>query len=417
MYQSGGPAAPTNLDWRRRFALKLQCGGDDVDATLSSLCRTYDADCARGIAPLPVPRYAVDEHGSPAEKNMRCLLYRLLSLGNSYGPDGTIKMSSVVSPLSHTHSPHDYSYAFHLASALASMDSATELTCQETANLVDGYVMQLLRAGRWQWAAYACLCAGGGSRGSLRVLWRAKAEDIVGRYCTAASVDHRSFLETDVGVPSSWFDNALATRCAYNSDHIGQARYTSQIAPEISMEMFEEMMVPEVLFRGKALVLMQQMEDGQFLNEEGVLYRFLSVCKEVLDLSQLSRSARVQRSERMRELIADLREMKTRLEGDDDLFNYDGESIRRRLDERRSIPRSVCDAELLSCLCLLEMQLQALSRGASIFDLRGPLEGRRLKVASQLAFLSCPPEGDADYSYSVHALGASDILRGDYAVE
>ena len=101
-------------------------------------------------------------------------------------------------------------------------------------------------AGLWEWALYVMLCLSPHQTENMTPNKRQnhfenKAKNFFLQHyvCNPKVGDKhsdsktRSFLQKEVGIPVSWFDQALAMRCAYNGDAMG---YVAHLIASQQME-------------------------------------------------------------------------------------------------------------------------------------------------------------------------------------
>lgn len=209
--------------------------------SLPSIVAAYDEKVKIGVAPYPHPQYL---QGSSTGE-IRCVLYRLLRL-DEFGLAASL--TETIDPLGYCDSAHDYSLAFHLASGISAMEYSPPATSNEMCSLIDSYTAQLLSDGRWGWAAYVSLCSI--IPLDVNILGAERAKQIVlQNYCgsTSKSIFCRKFLES-VGVPSKWFEEAVASRCAIAVDSHGHLCHMALVSGENVAASLEKNMVPNMLF-------------------------------------------------------------------------------------------------------------------------------------------------------------------------
>lgn len=226
--------------WRRRLAMSLvYCRPNEVP-NLSSIIATYEEKVKNGVAPYPQPQYL-----QGTTKKIDCILYRVLRLSES---SQMPSLMNTVDPLGYSDSEHDYSLAFHLSSAISAMKFSPPMTPIESASLIDSYAAQLLTSGKWEWAVYVSLCsflpAAGNSlsfeRGKRLVLQNYTGVTSKCRRC-------REFLEF-MGVPSKWFEEALALRCAMSGDYHGHLCHMVMVSEEDTLTALEKTLIPNMFF-------------------------------------------------------------------------------------------------------------------------------------------------------------------------
>ncbi|CAJ1941899.1 unnamed protein product [Cylindrotheca closterium] len=228
-------------DWRRRLAMTLIYDQPNQDLNLSSIVAAYEEKVKTGVAPYPQPQYLQ----GTSTREIHCVLYRLLRL-EEFGP--VASLSATIDPLGYCNSAHDYSLAFHLASAISAMEYFFPVTPVEICSLMDSYTAQLLINGKWEWAVYVSLCSMVPLDANSIHMERAKKlvfQNYTGstsksRYC-------RGFLES-VGVPSKWFEEASALRCAIGGDSHGHLCHMAKVSGDNVASILEKTVVPNMLF-------------------------------------------------------------------------------------------------------------------------------------------------------------------------
>jgi len=140
------------FDWRRRLTMQLAYATSNDISSVNDLIEGYESKLSSGTVPYPLPAYM----SSQERREVQCVLYRILRLG---GHTESITTRDVINPSGHTDCDHDFSLAFHLASAVTATDLAVPMSSEEEHILIDGYVAQLVSAGHWEWAVYASLCS------------------------------------------------------------------------------------------------------------------------------------------------------------------------------------------------------------------------------------------------------------------
>lgn len=339
-------------DWRRRLAIFLVYGGLDQDPTLSATIAAYEEKVKTGVAPYPQPRYLQ----GTSMKEMHCVLYRLLRLDES---GRVASLIDTVYPLGYSDSEHDYSLAFHLSSAISAMQYSLPLTPIEMASLIDSYTAQLLTSGKWEWAVYVSLCSFCPSDGNILSLTRAKS--LVLQNYTGATSEcrrRREFLEL-VGVPSKWFEEALALRCAIGGDSHGHLCHMVLVSDEDSVAILEKALIPKMFFMNmeelaKALKLLEV-----FAREEDSLafavYNFFQLSQSISALDGASQAE-------IESTVPSLSETCNRIE--QVLESYQPDSTTTQRSSLRFspdvVPLASFLAEAMSQLSLFKLQLKAL---------------------------------------------------------
>jgi len=418
------PATLDTLDWRRRLILRIVFSSDDE--SLPMVLQDVKSDIERRVFPEPNPRHYTS---GPSQDD--CILYQVLQVwASNSGPTSPSQapLSSLINPLTHTASEHDFSISFHLASALSAVGCCVPLSAVDEARMVDSYVNQLLSVGLWEWAVYVCICSCSlsSTRGDLKELWKQRAADIISRFYHSASdvgSNARSFLEGKVGIPSEWFDSATANRSLFAGDQYGYISAILQLDPREALRCYEDELLPTLLFNGltgdyESSIASLLDSDDPSVRTDSVTRKLVGLGQEVLKLSrgeQVDAAAAIaelqfEANDLRRQLIEEntsltLATFKKEVTGDlwPAHFAEDGGMKR--------VPLTVFYTEASAWVALMQLQLTALAAGQSIFDndaLYGSSERQRLKHASQLSHLCATNDLDISEPF----LGARDFTRG-----
>jgi len=234
-----------SLDWRRRLTLRL-LQHQDIDLPL--IMQRYESDVSKSKVPIPYPRYERQD----ADADVRSGLY--MALRSSADPKSVL-VSEVVAPRGFTPFDHDYSFSFHLASALSAVKSSlpmSEWSCEYTSY---SYELQLVNSGYWEWAVFVALCSlRGDLSGDVVSAKSARAKEMVLRYFSDTdplAQSRRSFLENRVGIPSAWFDEALAGRYASRGQVLESAIRIACYDKRAAVVVLESLFLPNVVFLEK----------------------------------------------------------------------------------------------------------------------------------------------------------------------
>ena len=423
------PGSPSTLDWRRRLIQKIMFSSDD--AALPTVLQEVADDIGRRVFPEPRPR-----HFSSGSSDEYCVLYQILQVWatNSATNSGSTNssqtlLSSLINPLAHTASEHDFSMSFHLASALSALGCCAHLSAVDEARMVDSYVNQLLSVGLWEWAVYVCICSCSASstRDDLKELWKQRAADIISRFYHSSSdvgSNARSFLESKVGIPKEWFDSATANRSLFAGDQHGYISAILQMDPSEALRCYEDELLPTLLFNG--LTTDYESNMASLLDSGDPSAMTVSVTRKLVGLSQevlkLSRGEeQVDSAEKIPELQFEANELRRQLieESASLTLPTSSKKVTGKLwsanfaadGSMKRIPLTVFYAEASSWVALMQLQLAALAAGQSIFDndaLYGSSERQRLKYVSQLSHFS----RNSGVELSEPFLGARDFTRG-----
>jgi hypothetical protein len=242
------------------------------------------------------------------------------------------------------------------------------------------------------------LCSFGNDRPEDLVSRERKAKSILLQNCPAVpegeAIPKQAGLE-HIGIPSAWFEEALAYRCGNNGDSFEYISHLSKFSPEQALAAVEELIVPNMLFMKKADVQHSLQLLSAFALDED------SLAATVVDFFQLAGdivavSSQAVNDDEKSEEIASLTELaasiKTRLITHRSYYEgiQDAPSCLCAVPNYRMVPTSIFLAEALAGLTFLQLQLGALSAGSSIWD-DAYLQGkstRPLKVASELALIA-----------------------------
>lgn len=348
----------SSFDWRRRLAMRLVYESSTTHATLSSLVQAYEKKFSSGVAPYPQP-----QHLSSSSKNgIQCVLYRLLRFGKR---DFEVSLREIVDPLGHTIHVHDFSLSFHLAAAISAMGGSSPLSVVEEQNLIDGYAAQLTTQGHWEWAVYVSLCILCSPQPSA---WKAKkAKSLViqnFKETSSEEVTRRRFLE-GVGVPSAWFEEALALRCATNGDSYGYLNHMVQVSTDETCTTLEKVLIPNMLFMNR-----DNLDESLKVLEVFAVDESSLACA-VFDFFQLHRSILNLEGAPRSEIDAAMPTLIDSCNRIEDVFvTYKGQAETIEGPALRFaptvVPISSFLAESLSQVSLFKLQLKALQSGISL---------------------------------------------------
>jgi nuclear pore complex protein Nup98-Nup96 len=363
----------SSFDWRRRLAMRLVYETSAADTNLTSLIQEYEAKLRRGVAPFPQPHYL----SSDSEENIQCVLYKLLRFGIN---ELEVSLREIIDPASHTRFVHDFSLSFHLAAATSALCCSCPLTDVEEQNLVDGYAAQLISQGHWEWAVYVSLFVLDSSETSY-ASWKAKkAKSLVIQNFTGAlsrAEECRQFLE-DVGVPSAWFEEALALRDATNGDSYGFLNHMVNVSTKEICKTLEQVLIPNMIFMNK-----EKLDESLKLLEvfavdknslAYAVYTFFQVYQSILTLEGASSTEIEGTMPALLEACDSIEQVFVAYKSGED--RQQGKAIRF---VPALVPLSSFLAEALSQLSLFKLQMKALQAGISISS-----------TASQILNLSTP---------------------------
>ncbi|XP_009614898.1 nuclear pore complex protein NUP96 [Nicotiana tomentosiformis] len=205
-----------DIDWKRFLGL-LMWYQLPPETELPVLFRAYQRLLNEGKAPSPVPVY-IDE--GPVEVSMNWhavkhfdLGYYLMLLHANQEIDFSA-LKTMFSAFASTNDPLDYHMIWHQRAVLEAIGAFSS----NDLHLLDiSFISQLLCLGQCHWAVYVALHMP--HREDCPYLQAALIREILFQYCeTWSSQDlQRQFIE-DLGIPSAWLNEALATYFNYYSE-------------------------------------------------------------------------------------------------------------------------------------------------------------------------------------------------------
>jgi nuclear pore complex protein Nup98-Nup96 len=228
----------SQLDWRKRFALKLLRGPTD---DLQSLVSSYDEDVSRGTAPFPYAQYP-----GASEKKAESVQYRVL---RSIASPTTLSLAQVVDTRGFTAMPHGFALSFHLAVTLAA-SGYVDADGFAFEKILSGYEAELLNEGHWEWAVVVALSSTGKVSKTAGESKMKRAKQYILKFYSQDnnSETRRTFLEAQVGVPSAWFSEASAYRSTTAIEFVG---HIWDVAPAEAQATLEREWLPSVYFMKK----------------------------------------------------------------------------------------------------------------------------------------------------------------------
>eukprot|EP00977_Amphora_coffeiformis_P007068 scaffold1536_cov166-Amphora_coffeaeformis.AAC.2 len=222
----------SNLSWRQRWALKLL---QNPSTGLRELISSYDEDVKKGIAPFPSAKY------TGTNSDVESVQYRIL---RCVADPRSLQLCEVVDTTGFTANPHDLSHSYFLACGLVAAGYAAAGHA-EFEKMSSGFEAQLINQGTWEWAVPVCLATPYVS-GSVTTTKIRRAHEYVLRYYDPSKHPHqRTFLESDVGVSSAWFSEALAYKA---SDATNFAENVLKVSPEQASLAIEKHWLPYEYF-------------------------------------------------------------------------------------------------------------------------------------------------------------------------
>ncbi|KAK4350211.1 hypothetical protein RND71_029524 [Anisodus tanguticus] len=205
-----------DIDWKRFLGL-LMWYQLPPETELPAVFRTYQRLLNEGKAPSPVPVY-IDE--GPIEVSMNWhavkhfdLGYYLMLLHANQEIDFSA-LKTMFSAFASTNDPLDYHMIWHQRAVLEAIGA---FSSNDLHVLDISFISQLLCLGQCHWAVYVVLHMP--HREDYPYLQAALIKEIIFQHCeTWSSQDlQRQFIE-DLGIPSAWLNEALATYFNYYSD-------------------------------------------------------------------------------------------------------------------------------------------------------------------------------------------------------
>lgn len=364
------------FDWRRRMAMKLAYCTSHNMKNVVTLLEQYEADVSKGVAPFPSPMYA----SGASTSSVPSILFSLLKL-SAHASGSTF--SSTLNPLGYTQNPHDYSLSFHLAALISAMGCSKPLTSEDEYNLLDGFATQLLSRGYWYWSVYVTLFLLDSSRsGSLS--WRIKsAKELVLRNYNRMDDTARQFLES-LSVPSQWFEEALAYRCAMSGDTHGYLLHMIRVDTRKVVKTVEKILIPNTLFlNGEKLSDMMELLKALVSSED------VPLASAVLDLFQIYRTIQSLDGGSREEIDASIPALLDACDEVEETFvrqqrqSYDADVI-EFFPDSIVVPMASFLAEGLSQISLFRLQVLALQSDVSV----GSTASQMLKLATNEDIIS-----------------------------
>lgn len=246
------------MTWERRmmmiFKTILGQPRSDEKSLLTSLIRQYECDVKSGLAPPANSRCR--KPGNAAESDTSTL-FRIMKLFHEIQAQGDkISLLHTISPFGHSINPFDVSRSYHLAAILSAIEVCHELSEDDEITLIDTYAFQLQLLGSWEWAVYVCLCRLKTTPLSSLMVEAKKrmALEIIRKHYVSNTdstlQEKRSFLENEVGVPTTWFEDALKSFAVVNFDIKSYLAHGLQVSKEETLHVYEEAVLPDIIFNG-----------------------------------------------------------------------------------------------------------------------------------------------------------------------
>ncbi|MCD7471022.1 hypothetical protein HAX54_011285 [Datura stramonium] len=205
-----------DIDWKRFLGL-LMWYQLPPETELPVVFRTYQRLLNEGKAPSPVPVY-IDEGPIEVSMNWHSVKhfdvgYYLMLLHANQEIDFSA-LKTMFSAFASTNDPLDYHMIWHQRAVLEAIGA---FSSNDLHVLDISFISQLLCLGQCHWAVYVVLHMP--HREDCPYLQAALIREILFQYCeTWSSQDlQRQFIE-DLGIPSAWLNEALATYFNYYSE-------------------------------------------------------------------------------------------------------------------------------------------------------------------------------------------------------
>lgn len=231
------------LPWQRRLmmtfqAQKMHCNASAIVSTITQ----YEEDFTSNVAPRPLL-----ENGSTS------VLFQILKAYKSFASDEKLEsLLQLVSPNGHSNCSVENSMTFHLSSIISPIGFCLELSEEEEASILDSFASQLEQDGCWKLAVYVSLCRLRSNRDYSSVVlhkMKTKAQEIIYRNYVDENnhqmKNDRHFLETDLNIPTIWFEKALCLAAVKKMDANSLIRHSS---PLDGLKIYEEALLPDICF-------------------------------------------------------------------------------------------------------------------------------------------------------------------------
>jgi hypothetical protein len=157
-------------------------------------------------------------------------------------------IATAVMPIGFTPCRHDFSMSFHLASSLYASRTGSTISPFDAEYLMYGYETQLIGQGLWVWAVVVSLCTICDVSDVLMQSKIQRAKMYLLKFFDESNKTAREFLEGRVGVPSSWFAQALAYRSANCHDVVSFMDMAMEFDQTAALRVMEEVYLPNLFF-------------------------------------------------------------------------------------------------------------------------------------------------------------------------
>jgi Nuclear protein 96/Nucleoporin autopeptidase len=338
------------FDWRRRMGMKLAYCSSQNFKDVPSLIHQYETKVTQGVAPFPTPLTSSGD-------SVPCVLFSLLKLSTQ---SSELTLANTMNPLGYTNCPHDYSLAFHLAALISAVGCSEPLSANDEYNLLDGFATQLLCRGFWWWSVYVVLHRLDHSQKVPN--WKFKsAKSLVVRNYDGSNVGARQFLE-DLSVPSQWFEEALAYRCAIAGDTHGYLRHMLQVDTSKVIETLERFLVPNTLFLSG-----EKLADVLHLLKVFATSENVPLASAVLDFFEIHRRIQMMSEQPREEIEAAIPAFLEVCDEVEQVFvSQQRDDDAKFVSDSFVVPMASFLAEGLSQISLFRLQVLALQSGKSV---------------------------------------------------
>lgn len=430
------------LDWKRRLGILVYCQKDEKSSEGLSLVThcvsDYRSKIDHNLVPHPYAEYSQFQEKRPYLNVQKCILFRILELFVDWekSEGKSLNMTNIIDPSGFTSHLHDVSLTFHLAAIFSSLGICKPMSVSQECFLIEGYALQLISCGAWEWAVYIYLCTLTSSKLKISAVKKKKerAFNLIVRYFTDdTSIDQfsqqrRIFLEEKVGIPGSWFEIALAYRYKSKLNPTGYVKHALALSLPDAVETYLEVIVPNLLFEGgdtncrKVVDFFDAITDLDDVSTSSrmcqLVVSFLKLSKQVQSLCQGGNEEKKKLTEATNsgKLLLDVKDLQNLLL----TRESDQKSKATSFPDPVSIPQSVFMAELSASVSLLITQMKALNSGHSILDLdyfQHQSHCKRLKLISQLVFQLSLEGHDTGFAYMKGNLGSESLLRWRYGIK
>jgi hypothetical protein len=279
-----------------------------------------------------------------------------------------MSLSETVDPAGFTSAIHDFSLSFHLASAISAVGPSNLTSDSAVEHILDGYEAQLASQGRWEWAVFVSLCSIGDMSDETKRAKVQRAKKLVlQNFCASdrTADRRRAFLEKKIGIPSEWFEEALAYQAANRGELLEYIVHLLAYDTNTALDVLENRYLPNVFFMSKHEIdhLMHVIETLAVAQEDSLataVYRFFRLDKRVKELVDADQ-------DEITDALPDLFDNYASVE--ETLLSYRSkaqstEYVGMNSNAPKSVPLSCMVSEALEYLGFIKLQLEALGSAA-----------------------------------------------------